>query len=143
MIALRNWKNTHTHKLSDITDYLITLKYAKARDHQEEVADFLEVLDKCSSDIFTVLHNRHAAAQAVANPTQQPAAARPPSMPSTAELKPDKLSHDATIANFRTWKKQFRAYYDAAQLGSLPRSQQQAYLNNCLDNVLRARVDIQ
>ena len=33
----------HTHKLSDITNYLITLKYAKARDHQEEVANIMEV----------------------------------------------------------------------------------------------------
>ena len=37
----------HTHKLSDIAEYLITLKY-RARDHRDEVADFKEVLDKCS-----------------------------------------------------------------------------------------------
>ena len=34
----------------------------------------MEVLDKRLLDIFTVLHNRHAAAQAVANPAQQPVA---------------------------------------------------------------------
>ena len=34
-----------------------------------------------------------------------------------------------------------RAYYDSAQLGALPCSQQQAYLCNCLDTVLRARID--
>ena len=34
----------HTHKLSDIAEYLVSLKYAKARDHREEVADFKEVL---------------------------------------------------------------------------------------------------
>ena len=45
------------------------------------------------------------------------------------------------MATLRTWKKQFWAYYDVAQLGSLPCLQQQAYLNNCLDDVLRARVD--
>ena len=45
------------------------------------------------------------------------------------------------MASFRTWKKQFKAYYDAAHLGALPCTQQQAYLNNCLDNALRARVD--
>ena len=46
----------HTHKLSDIAEYLITLKYAKARDHRDEVADFKEVLDKCSEEVFTLLH---------------------------------------------------------------------------------------
>ena len=49
----------YTNKLSDITEYLVTLKYTKARDYQEEVKEFSDVLDKCSADIFTVLHNRH------------------------------------------------------------------------------------
>ena len=65
----------HTLRLS--TDYLLTLKYNKARDHEEEVADFMEVLDKCSNDIFAVLHNYYAAAQAVAPPIHLAAAARP------------------------------------------------------------------
>ena len=46
----------HTHRLSDIAEYLVSLKYAKARDHREEVADFKEILDKC-----TVLHQRQVA----------------------------------------------------------------------------------
>ena len=45
------------------------------------------------------------------------------------------------MAMFRTWKKQFRAYYDAGGLSSLPCSQQQAYLNNCIDETLATRVD--
>ena len=68
----------HTLRLSDIKDYLLHLKYARAIDHEEEVQEFLEILDKCSSDVFAVLHDRHAAAQAVVNPAQAPAAARAP-----------------------------------------------------------------
>ena len=65
----------HALWLSDITGYLVSTKYAKACHHQVEVTDFLEVLDKVSSDIFTVLNDLHAAAQAVTNPAQkQPAA---------------------------------------------------------------------
>ena len=30
----------HTHKLGDITDYLLTAKYTKAQDHAEEAAEF-------------------------------------------------------------------------------------------------------
>ena len=45
------------------------------------------------------------------------------------------------MATFRTWKKQFRAYYDAGNLGTLPCSQQQAYLNNCVDETLASRID--
>ena len=63
------------------------------------------------------------------------------SKPSSSEFKPEKLQHYASTATFRTWKKQFKAYFDAAQIISLPCSQQKAYLNNCLDDVLRARVD--
>ena len=58
----------HTHQLSYIAEYLVTLKYAKARNHSDEVADFSEIPDKCSEEIFTVLHNRHAAAPAADAP---------------------------------------------------------------------------
>ena len=68
----------HTLRLSDIKDYLLNIKYARAIDHEEEVQEFLEILDKCSSDAFAVLHDRHAAAQAVVNPAQAPTAARTP-----------------------------------------------------------------
>ena len=78
----------HTLRLSDIKDYLVHLKYARAIDHEEEVQEFLEILDKCSSDVFEVLHTRHAAAQAVVPPIQAPAGIRPPKAP-TAELKPE------------------------------------------------------
>ena len=97
-------------------------------------------MDKCSEEVFTVLHKRQ-----VANPAAPlQAAAQVPHAPtkaSASELKPEKLTHDASASTFHTWKKCFRAYYDSAQLGSLPCSQQQAYLCNCVDTVLRARID--
>ena len=108
----------------------MTLKYAKAQDHN----------DRCSEEIFTVLPNRHAANPAAAAPLQAAAAPRS-SMPSSLELKPEKLHHDASTSAFQTWKKQFKAYFDAAQLISLLCTQQQAYLNNCLYDVLCACVD--
>ena len=92
----------HTHNLSDITEYLVSLKYAKARDHREEVADFKEILDKCSEEVFTVFHKRQVANSAA--PLQ--AAARAPHAPikaSASELKPEKLTHDASASTFRTW----------------------------------------
>ena len=52
----------HTLRLSNIKDYLVYLKYTRAIDHEEEVQEFLEILDKCSTDVFAILHNRHAAA---------------------------------------------------------------------------------
>ena len=109
----------HTHRQSDITEFLVTLKYAKAQDHQEEAQEFSDVLDQCSSDIFTVLHNCHATAQAAANPAQ-PAAPRPSTKPSSSELKPDKLQHNTSMATIRTWKKQVKAYFDAAQITYFP-----------------------
>ena len=49
--ALEKLQN-HTHRLSDIADYLTSLKYAKAKDHAEEVEDFKEILNKCSDEVF-------------------------------------------------------------------------------------------
>ena len=130
----------HTHKLSDIAEYLISLKYAKARDHREEVADFKEVLDKGSDEVFTVLHERHTA-PAPAVPVQAAVPPHASSKPSSSELWPEKLTHDVSTSTFRTWKKQFKVYFDAAQMGALPCSQQQGYLCNCLDSILHARID--
>ena len=52
----------YTHRLSDISDYLITAKYPKAADHVNEVEEFLNTLDRASTQIFKVIHDRHAAA---------------------------------------------------------------------------------
>ena len=52
----------HTHKLSDITDYLLTAKYAKAQDYAKEVAEFFATLDEAATAIVRVIHERHAAA---------------------------------------------------------------------------------
>ena len=132
----------HTHRLSDIAKYLASLKYAKARDHIEEVEDFKEVLNKCSDEVFKMQHDRHTSGdaepvQAAPPPPPRPTSAKPP----VTELKPEKLTHDASTSTFRTWKKQFKAYFESAQSGTLPCGQQQAYLCNCLDTVLRARID--
>ena len=51
----------HTHRLSDIAEYLVSLKYAKARDHREEVAKFKDILDKCTEEVFTIHHQRQVA----------------------------------------------------------------------------------
>ena len=47
---------THTHRLSDIAEYLVSLKYTKARDHR----DFKDVLNRCSDEVFKLQHDRHA-----------------------------------------------------------------------------------
>ena len=111
----------HTHRLSDIAEYLVSLKYNKARDHREEVEDFQEILDKCSEEIFTVLHNHQVANPAVPQPAAaQAQAARPLSKASASELKPERLTHDSSASAFRSWKKCFRAYYDSCLLYTSP-----------------------
>ena len=103
----------------------------------------METLAKCSTDVFTVLHDRHAAAgPAVIAPAGAAAAApRPSPKPSSSELKPTTLCHNSSTSVFRAWKKRFKAYYDASGLNHLPCLQQQAYLSNCLDDALQARID--
>ena len=87
----------HTHRLSDIAGYLVSLKYNKARDHLEEAEEFQETLAKCSEEIFTVLHERQVANPAATQPVAAPAqAARQLSKASVSELKPERLTHDAS-----------------------------------------------
>ena len=130
----------YTHRLSDIAEYLTS--HAKARDHRDDVEDFKEILNKCSDEVFKLQHDRHASAPRDAQPAQAAPAPRPSSAKTpVTELKPEKLTHDASTSTFRTWKKQFKAYFESAQLGALHCGQQQVYLCNCLDTVLRARID--
>ena len=133
----------HSHKLLNISEYLVYIKYPKARDHTEEVKEFIETLEKCSIDVFTMFHERHAAAgsAAIAPSGAAAAAPRPNLKPSASELKPSTLSHDSSTATFRAWKKRFKAYYDASGINHFPCLQQQAYLSNCLDDALEARID--
>ena len=77
---------------------------ARAIDHEEEVQEFLEILDKCSSDVFAVLHDRHVAAEAVVPPVQAPATARAPPKAPTSELKPEKLTYDSSMVNYQSWE---------------------------------------
>ena len=45
---------SYTHRLSDIAEYLVSLKYAKSRNHRDEVEDFKEVLDKRCSNFYMI-----------------------------------------------------------------------------------------
>ena len=99
------------------------------------------MLDRCSSDVLEILHNRRAAAQVNAPQIVNQAAPGPAPKAPTIELKPEKLANDASMATYRSWGKQFRAYFDAGRFDALPCTQQQAFLNNCLDDVLRARIN--
>ena len=110
----------HTLRLSDIKDYLVHLKYTKAKDHDHEVQEFLEVLDRCSSDVLEILHNRHAVAQVNAPQIAHQATPGPAPNAPTSELKPEKLASDASMATYRSWGKQFRAYFDAGRFDALP-----------------------
>ena len=119
----------HSHKLLNISEYLVYIKYPKARDHTEEVKEFIETLEKCSIDVFTMFHERHAAAgsAAIAPSGAAAAAPRPNLKPSASELKPSTLSHDSSTATFRAWKKRFKAYYDASGIIFLVYSNRHIY----------------
>ena len=83
------------------------LKYTKAKDHDHEVQEFLEVLDRCSSDVLEILHNRHAAAQVNAPQVVNQAAPGPAPKAPTSELKPEKLANNASMATYRNWGNNF------------------------------------
>ena len=79
-------REKHTIRLSDIKHYLVHLKYAKAKDHDEEVQEFLVILDRCSSDVLEILHNRHATAQVNAPQAAQQVAPGPAPKAPTSDL---------------------------------------------------------
>ena len=100
----------------------------------------MEILEKCSTDM---LHERHAAAgpAAIAPAGAAVTAPRANRKPSATELKPSTLSHNSSTGTFCAWKKRFKAYCDASGINHLPCLQQQAYLSNCLDDALQARIN--
>ena len=83
----------YTHKLSDIAEYLTSLKYTKARDHRDEVEDFKEILNKCSDEVFKLQHDRHASRDA------QPAQAAP--VPRSSSGKTSRHGVEAREVNAR------------------------------------------
>ena len=120
----------HSYELLDISEFMISIKYPKARDHAEEVKEFMDTLQECSDQVFKILHERHAAAGPAAMAqlgAAPPPAPRPNLKPSASELKPTVLTHDSSTSVFWSWKKRFRAYYDASGINHLPCLQQQAY----------------
>ena len=75
----------------------MTAKYAKPKDHVDEVTEFFATLDKCATAIFCVIHEQHPAApQAALAALPAPAPVRATAKPS-AELKPEKLSHHGFV----------------------------------------------
>jgi hypothetical protein len=48
-------------------------------------------------------------------------------------LKPEKLTADATLAEFRVWQTDFDLFYSSNQMDKFPPEEQQGYLRSCLD----------
>ena len=47
-------------------------------------------------------------------------------------LKPEKLEGDATISEFKDWRRKWEDYYLASKMADLDIAEQEAYLHNCL-----------
>ena len=57
------------------------------------------------------------------------------------QLRPDKLSHDATPDEYRTWLRMFASFWRANNLGRQPCEDQQAWLLTCIDKRLASRLN--
>ena len=48
-------------------------------------------------------------------------------------LKPERLSIEVTLSEFRAWEQSFKVYYSSNEMGTLPLMEQHGYLTVCLD----------
>ena len=63
-----------------------------------------------------------------------------PQAKEAAGLKPERLSLENTPAEFKSWQAQFQAYFGASHFEVLGLTEQRAYLLNCLEHKLAARL---
>jgi uncharacterized coiled-coil protein SlyX len=111
------------------TDVLVQAQYDKVADHQAEVEDLEKQLAVLYTTFVKTQNER-------ANQQQAPAAPPRSAVKPVSDLKPTQLAADATTADLKQWKRQFLAYFSASNMAAAKTSDQQAYLEACLDRDL-------
>ena len=100
--------------LSQYSDVLVQEKFAKAKDHVDEVNEHRELMAKHWTDYHVIANTAKKE-----NPAQAAAHPCPTSAPKIAnDLKPEALQADASASDLRQWKRQFQAFYSASILAT-------------------------
>lgn len=128
-------------KFEDATERTCEADGEKREAHETACVDVYELcqalLAKVSDVALVPLRAQGGSAQGAA---QQPAD-RQPALPRIAtSLKPSLLTGDHSPTELRTWVKAFEAYYTASGMRLHPQDAQVAYLWNCVEPVLAARI---
>ncbi len=107
---------------------------AKIRAHEDEIAD-------ACANAYARDDGRGRAPIAAAAAAAAAAPAHVPVPKVIEALKPAKLSKDATPAEFRVWREQFKAFFEASNLDVATPSQQLAYVKILVDDHLVGKIN--
>ena len=108
--------------LHELADYMVQIKFPKAKEHTDEVIDTETEIMECWALVTTNAHDR-----AVRGATRAAAAPPPINRPHPSqdgggnmkligELKPESLTHDSSAGDLRVWKMKFESYYAASNI---------------------------
>jgi len=126
---------TQLNYLCQISHYLTQCKFEREKEHAEET----ETLEKSVNTLRRKVNGRR-----IALDSNQMTFPVPPTPSSTirpvTDLKPQQLALTVQASEFRTWQRQFRAYYSASNMAAAKLVDQQAYLLTCLDSELAKRI---
>ena len=97
--------------LGQISNYITQIRYEEWEDHNKEVTEMDAEVAALWKEISTKAHVRgQAAARRNTAPAPVREAESNDGMKLVAQLKPEVLSHDATVGELRIWLKKFEAY---------------------------------
>ena len=127
--------------LVTLADWLVLNEVDKADAHVKEAKAWVKEADDLIVRVHQLCHEQSIGGRgaAIAAAAGQGGAGAGGSKPLN-ELKPDRLCHDANMAQFRTWKDEFSAYHSASNMRNLTLPCQHAFLLKCLDVSISMRV---
>ena len=101
--------------------------------------DNLEFDSNRIADLFDTIN------MALVSPSPQPVTSPAPPVPKVckpvSDLKPDTLYTTTSRVGFNTWKRSYKAYFDASGMGNVSVGTQQSFLFSCLDTNVSTRLE--
>ena len=125
--------------LVSLADWLALNGVEKAVAHVKEARTWVKEADELIARVHQLCHEQSVGGRGPAIAAAAAGITVGSSKPLN-ELKPERLCHDANMAQFRTWKDEFSAYHSASNMRNLTLPCQHAFLLKCLDVAISMRV---
>ena len=125
--------------MSSIADWMVAQKSEHAKDHADEVTQFIGAFELLQKNYMQLLHSASEGGDVTLDSDDETVPKSSCAKP-ISELKPKELAYDASASAVRDWKSRFIAYHTASNMRTLPLSTQQAFLVNTLATDISKRI---